>query len=165
MKKDILRKLIPRSFLLQVGSFTIIGGSLSQLNIIFGIQLSFIVPIVNLYLFTSNLFYKHNHEILIFLDYILLILCMIFHLSCYFKDPGIIPKNIPGIRDTEVKVNDYIELSDGEFKQETDLIKEENINEIPTIFTSRFCKSCKVTRPIYASHCKSCDTCVEEFDQ
>lgn len=168
MKKDILRKLIPRSFLLQFGKFTIIGGSLSQLNIIFGIQLSFIVPIVNLYLFTSTQLCNHNHEVLIFLNYILLSLCMIFHLSCYFKDPGIIPKSIPEIKDTEVKANannDYIELSDGEFKQELDTTKEDDKNEIPTIYTSRFCKSCKVTRPILASHCKSCDTCVEEFDQ
>ncbi len=167
MKKEILRKLIPRSFLLQIGSFNIIGGSLSQLNVIFGIQMSFYVPIVNLYFFTSNMLKEHNHEVLIYLNYILLSLCMVFHLSCYFKDPGIIPKNIPELKDNDLKVNEYIELSDAESKHDQIPVIDqvESVDDIPTIYTSRFCKSCKLTRPIYASHCKTCDTCVEEFDQ
>ncbi len=36
---------------------------------------------------------------------------------------------------------------------------------IPSIFTERECKTCKIVRPPGTSHCASCDNCVMNFDQ
>ena len=35
---------------------------------------------------------------------------------------------------------------------------------LPSIYTERYCITCKIMKPPKASHCKDCNTCVKEFD-
>jgi hypothetical protein len=65
----------------------------------------------------------------------------------YITEPGIIPRNHPDFLKQKVKNED------------------ENTKKItPRIFTERKCSTCNIFRPPKASHCRTCDNCVMDFD-
>jgi hypothetical protein len=71
-----------------------------------------------------------------------------FMILTYLTEPGIIPRNHPDYLESKAKNED----------------KKEELDTIPRIFTERKCETCNIFRPPKASHCKTCDNCVIDFD-
>ena len=69
-------------------------------------------------------------------------------LSCFFTEPGIIPRQFP-------KYLSY-NLSDKYIYSK--------ITNKPIIMIQRNCKICSIKRPKKCQHCHFCDNCIEEFD-
>ena len=86
--------------------------------------------------------------------YIIVLIAVFFVLRCQFMDPGIILS-----KSLHVLIERTPFLSK---------LPDPNIEEpsaILRIYTYRWCNTCYIWRPPKASHCSSCDNCVEEFDQ
>ena len=107
--------------------------------IIILITISWILWVYFLGRFYSKLVYIYIGFYLLATDYYMIL--------SYITEPGIIPKNHPDFLKPKVKNED------------------ENINKItPRIFTERKCSTCNIFRPPKASHCRTCDNCVMDFD-
>ena len=80
---------------------------------------------------------------------IYLIIVVFFCLMCAFTDPGVIPIN---------------SLTANELKN-ANCCSNNRVFYINGIrHRIRFCYTCQIIRPIGASHCKTCNICVEKFD-
>lgn len=84
-------------------------------------------------------------------------------ICCFITEPGIIPR---GHLQYQPKDNDQInnESTNNSLLKEQDLEKNQTTS-IPSIFTERYCSTCKIIRPPKSSHCSYCDNCVLNFDQ
>lgn len=75
----------------------IVCGSKEHLHFFICVQFYFILPILIAYYYIFPLMFKHFYDNHIYFLLILWIFSVILHLICFFKDPGIIPKNIKEI--------------------------------------------------------------------
>lgn len=91
---------------------------------------------------------------------VLFVLTVVFFLLTSLSDPGIIPRKelfelfgpVP-LQYTSRVVEEY-------FKHERPTL--EQLNEFHKV--SKLCPTCRIQRPPRASHCPSCDNCIEVFD-
>lgn len=100
-------------------------------------------------------------------------LTMFIHMTCFFKDPGILIKaEKPDLEMNEIAEDNHLTtegaintLSNLKETEKADLYSSNHSKGVPSIYTERYCKTCNIVRPKLASHCKICNNCVLNFDQ
>ena len=149
-KKNIPEgRKIGKNIFLNIFSIKKVIGSNNNLFLFLLIYFLIILELV-VWNITNNSFFP------IFIYIIVLIpsfLTLYYMLIVFLTEPGIIPKYHP----------DYIKLNDDEELKKPH-ITNDGKNVIPKIFTERYCRTCKISRPPLASHCNHCDNCVKVFD-
>lgn len=150
----------------------IIGGARQQMLYWFLVQSYFVLPLLYAYFFALDLIYKHEVEKFFFVVVMFIGISLALHVTCYFRDPGIIRKadqiEMKGSTNDESIQLDTEGTSLG-IKDERNLKGDDHqvIMEysVPTIFSERYCRTCKIVRPKLSSHCRVCNNCVMYFDQ
>ena len=129
---------------------------------IFGIpdHLYEMISLILIFLFIYILFiififpYFYYNKSFIFYSLLFIIITSSFmlgkynQLSCFFIEPGIIPRQFPKYLSNNLS-DKYIYSK---------------ITNKPIIMIQRNCKICSIKRPKKCQHCHFCDNCIEEFD-
>lgn len=112
------------------------------------------------------------------------------YIACATKNPGIIPRSpAPAQRTAQATDQPLVQQlhtpanrqqlsglagpADAPAENQTLSLRKPDAADPPqaekpgelSLHRSRFCETCQITRPPFASHCRDCDNCVLQFDQ
>ncbi|CAK82241.1 unnamed protein product (macronuclear) [Paramecium tetraurelia] len=159
---------------------TIIFGAKKDLQNIIG-TLTLIITLIVLYLiFIFPAARDYQYDALAIIIAIFSILPIITLLNVTMTEPGVLLRGDlpdPKLQQQQIKpeqISEQNQFTSEQYAQKNEphqivQIAEsqnqlEQNPELPNIYTSRYCTTCKIMRPSKASHCKHCNHCVDGFD-
>ncbi|KAI8394128.1 DHHC palmitoyltransferase-domain-containing protein [Radiomyces spectabilis] len=120
-----------------------------------------VAPCVVFGIFTCPVLWREMHPVVPILFAYFFVLSVASMIKTSWTDPGIIPRGLDPSPMMELTSD---QASEDESLWSRSIPAQKIIRIRDTVWTLKYCDTCKIYRPPRASHCRQCDNCVENED-